>query len=93
MRERETIRRWHPDDAREVDLRRLLAAARDRKEAVIELLTLLWAVSAAACWEAYAALPPGPQKRLIPMLIGSVMPVYNTVVAVCYLRDILKKAG
>ena len=57
------------------------------------ILALIWAVSAVLCFEAYMGMPPGPQRRFAPMLIGSLMPVFNTVVAWCYVRDILKKAG
>jgi hypothetical protein len=57
----------------------------------LQILALVWAVSASICFEAYAeALQPKEKGRWTAILIGSLTPVFNTFIALCYARDKLK---
>jgi hypothetical protein len=58
---------------------------------MIEALAIIWAISAAICWEAHADSLPGPHQRFAPMFLGSIMPIYNTVVAWSYAMEILRR--
>jgi hypothetical protein len=60
---------------------------------VIEILALIWAVSAAVCWEAQATVLHGEQRRWDAIVIGALMPVFNTIVAWGYVMDGLNRKG
>lgn len=54
---------------------------------MIALLVIVWGLSAAFCWEAQVEALHGRQRRWDAITIGSLVPIYNTVVAVSYLFD------
>lgn len=58
---------------------------------MIAVLAIVWAVSAAVCWEAQADMLRGQGRSWCAITIGSLMPVYNTIVAVGYAVHSLKK--
>jgi hypothetical protein len=74
-----------------VDLRQLLAAAHECEAPLMELLALIWAVSAAVCFEAYVETRLDEKWKWQAILIGSLTPVFNTLIAYCYVRDKMKR--
>jgi hypothetical protein len=75
-----------------VGLRRLLAPD-EFEEEMTEVLALIWAISAAVCFEAYAETRPCEKWRMDAILIGSLTPVFNTLIALFYARDKLMKGN
>lgn len=55
------------------------------------LLAIVWGISAAICWEVQADALIGSGRRWGAITIGSLMPVYNTLVALGYVHNVLKR--
>lgn len=58
---------------------------------MLQLACLIWAISAALCWEVQAEVLRGRQRDWVRIAITSLIPVYNTVVAWSYWRDVLRR--
>jgi hypothetical protein len=76
-----------------VALRRLFGA--DPAEAAViwlQAAAFIWAVSAAVCLEVYGELyGPEFKKRWVAISIGSLIPVLNTLIALDYARQKLRR--
>jgi hypothetical protein len=74
-----------------VGLRQLLAPDEFEEEMILQILALIWAISAAVCFEAYAETHLDERWKWQAILIGSLTPVFNTLIATFYVRDKFKK--
>jgi hypothetical protein len=77
-----------------VGLRQLLAPDECEEEMTLpQILALIWGISAAVCFEAYAETRLDEKWKWQAILIGSLTPVFNTLIAAFYVRDKFKKGS
>ena len=63
-------------------------------DALLAPLGLIYAIYAAIAWDAQAdLLRECRQRRWSAITIGYLVPIYNTIVAWCYVRDGFKLRG
>jgi hypothetical protein len=86
----EAAGRRHPAESDTLVLRELLAQG-EREEEMIEILALIWAVSASISLEAHEAMPKSSRNWTWQIIAGALCPIYNTLVAVAYVQHILNE--
>lgn len=58
---------------------------------LIQFLALVWGISAAVCLEAYMETKPHEKWKWSAIAIGSLAPVFNTLIATHFAMDKIKK--